>query len=145
MSLGPKLIKALFWIQIRRSEKPNAISDVNANCTECIDWGEDYQRGCLPEWEPQSTYRLRVLYRGKTRVELTRCPKALVIEGSTERQLVGDVLGFIKHGVLPYAGGLLDQPAIFVAALQLIRELIEESKHGEESPTNPMDSRFRRQ
>jgi len=46
-----------------------------------------------------------------------RCPKAwLRDDASEEAELIGDVMAFREHHIAPCAGGLLDQPPLWVEA-----------------------------
>jgi hypothetical protein len=52
-----------------------------------------------------------------------RCPHAwLRDEARAEADLVDDVLFYERDGILPHAGGRLDQSPAFVEALTIVRE-----------------------
>ena len=58
-----------------------------------------------------------------------RCPKAwLRDDASEEAELIGDVMAFREHHIAPCAGGLLDQPPLWVEALGVVDEQIAKIK-----------------
>ncbi len=57
-------------------------------------------------------------------VRFDSCPVAWLSEHEEECMLVDDVIWLREHGVLPVAGGLLDQPARFVRAVAIVSNAI---------------------
>lgn len=126
---------------MRRNEDQKALPLLREDCSDCSASGLDVTRGCMPEWEPHSKFSALIKFRDKFRIEIKRCPKALLLESANELQLIDDALVALETGVFPFSGGFLEQPAIFNQVYHIVAGLIEEAKHGQtKGTTNPMDS-----
>lgn len=89
------------------------------DCEECREMGLDVQRGCNPGTKATST--IRTASSG----EFDRCPKAWVREDVPfAAQYLSDYRWLKEYGVMPKAGGKIDQSPRFISAIDVIENEI---------------------